>query len=59
MSGTRQAICVCVSAVPTVLSVMASCVPPPQEDDPVAMVLAHDLQPERVAVERARGVEVL
>jgi hypothetical protein len=29
MSGTRHAICVWVSAVPTVLSVTAICVPPP------------------------------
>ena len=28
------------------------------EDDPVAFVLAHDLEPERVAVEGRRGVEV-
>ena len=32
MSGTRQAICVCVSDVPVVLSVTTSCVPPPERN---------------------------
>ena len=59
MSGTRHAIWVWVSTVPTVLSGDRQLGPTAApEDDPIARVLPEDLEPEDLAIEGPTGIEV-